>query len=339
MASVRVAVPAEPDAPDPTWSEDESGLLTPHGRWHPRAKLSSRWWLLYLSLAVCLVFAVSLAGILLGNRLDRALAPAPSPPPSCAVRPFGMRVSVVYNVFLNAARDWRPLYRLQLNDLDGCGLSQSAEIHVALSAPAISWFDASTERALDEAESIGRSILPRAHYHRSRGNLYEYPGIKLAYELAVADPSRSHVLLYFHSKGMVNGGDGRDKWNALLTNAVILPWRTVLQRFADDEGVNKAGYSAAANGWIWFNFWYVRASYARTLVKPILTQRRHYYEDWIGRVADPTDSYVPDYTIANITVERLGHWSGAADSLSLCNGNVKHELGFHMEPDTMARCD
>ena len=47
-------------------------------------------------------------------------------------------------------------------------------------------------------------------------------------------------------------------------------------------------YPAPA-GWIWFNFWWARASYLKKLVEPVRSTRRHYYEDWLGRLTpDPS---------------------------------------------------
>jgi hypothetical protein len=36
-------------------------------------------------------------------------------------------------------------------------------------------------------------------------------------------------------------------------------------------------------GSVWYNFYYVRGTYLSTVEQPIITERRHYYEDWVGR--------------------------------------------------------
>ena len=40
-------------------------------------------------------------------------------------------------------------------------------------------------------------------------------------------------------------------------------------------------------GWVWINFWWARASYIVRLVEPERSlHRRHYYEDYLGRLHD-----------------------------------------------------
>lgn len=243
----------------------------------------------------------------------------------------GMRFTVVYAIFLNPTHAWASLMTQQLLDLKTLGIAARADVHIAISAPAADGFDDACERLLDEGVAVAHSVLPSAHIVRSAGNRYEYPGIRLWYELARKDPpgvvdvddaAQHHVLLYFHSKGMVNGesaGQTRSDWNVRLTNSVIYPWQAVLAKFASTPELMKAGYAAAPLGWIWFNFAYARASYLRTLVRPILTTRRWYYEDWLGRV---------NKTSGNV-LEEGGVFGDATNSLSMCNW----KMGSSWSPD------
>jgi hypothetical protein len=50
------------------------------------------------------------------------------------------------------------------------------------------------------------------------------------------------------------------------------------------------GISCGGNGWIWYNFWWARSSHIACLEQPIITERRHYYEDWLGRFLSPKDT-------------------------------------------------
>jgi hypothetical protein len=44
---------------------------------------------------------------------------------------------------------------------------------------------------------------------------------------------------------------------------------------------------------VWYNFWYARGSYLNTVEQPIITERRHYYEDWLARSGLPPQEDAP----------------------------------------------
>lgn len=131
--------------------------------------------------------------------------------------------------------------------------------------------------ASDEMIQSIAALPSRVFIHRHSGNRYEYHGIRLLWDLAhlesdspyassssslpislpdqsrvsgsrfesksKSDPTR-HILLYFHTKGMVNGHTPkslRTFQNLLLTNHVIRPWREILALFDRDSSLNKAG--------------------------------------------------------------------------------------------------
>jgi hypothetical protein len=146
-----------------------------------------------------------------------------------------LRLSVVFNAFINPQRDWRQLIHLQLLDIIDTGLTASATVHVCLSIPALNYSDASAEELGNEGEDFIRAVLPSALIHRSMGNRFEYPGIRMVWDLAQMwlnslepgtqgeqeyDPTR-HLILYFHTKGMVNAETGvvRSDLNDILTTS------------------------------------------------------------------------------------------------------------------------
>jgi hypothetical protein len=238
----------------------------------------------------------------------------------------GLRLSIVYHVFINPKHLWRQLIIAQLTDLNTIGLSANSDVYVTCSAL--------EQSLLNEAIALIKSIIPSATIATLHGNLYKYPGIEKVWtlgNLTTHDPSK-HLILYFHSKGMTSGDPSqvRDHCNTILTKTVILPWREVVNRFNSDSRVMKAGYVASTSGWIWFNFWWVRASYLQTVVKPIITPRRHYYEDWLARInLHPGQSQPID--------ESGCKFVDASDCLSLCTDNVDKRLGFGQEPDWIFR--
>lgn len=132
----------------------------------------------------------------------------------------GLQVSIVYYAFLNPHHNWKGLVSAQLTDLISLNLSSIADIHVVLSAPADNYFDQNGENLVNEGEEFVKKVLSTAIVHRSVGNKYEYPGIRLIWDLAQASRSPSkHILLYFHSKGM--------------PDAVAFQWLSKQQKYAE----------------------------------------------------------------------------------------------------------
>lgn len=234
----------------------------------------------------------------------------------------------VYFAFLDVrGNDWdgsraKELVQTQLRELKEIGLAAAVkEFHVV--------FTCNDHSILLQAKKSVRDILPdpKFHIHIITGNPYEYPGILCAWNVAQRIPvskRNTSVVLYFHSKGMSNGRKDRIKTeeNKMLTNYVLHPWREIVARFQSEPGLNKAGYAAAKHGWIWYNFWWARASYLAICPEPILTDRRHYYEDWLGRINNGSFEHGTE----------PGGFTTSADCLSLCKSGPSGNLGVHLHP-------
>jgi hypothetical protein len=82
---------------------------------------------------------------------------------------------------------------------------------------------------------------------------------------------------------------------------------------------------------------WVRASYVRELVEPIVTSRRHYYEGWLGlhREPPPRGSWVQQPPPES--PEEVGYFHGAARAFSLC-GNPEGRLNVTYEPPALPDC-
>ncbi|CAL6337686.1 unnamed protein product [Bathycoccus prasinos] len=207
-----------------------------------------------------------------------------------------LEIVIVYNVYLPTRRDWRPLLRSQMQDIADIGLLERSELHVSISAEINETTDSKTsylDQKLQFQEAIqiiDKITSKRAKYELTLGNFYEYPGIARLWRLGRLK-DRQSLFLYFHSKGMVNHGNSliaNKKYKPLFLT-VIKPWQEVKRRFKENRKLNLAGYAASRSGFIWYNFFWVRGSYLKTLTRPIKTSRRHYYEDYISRVRGPGD--------------------------------------------------
>ena len=202
-----------------------------------------------------------------------------------------LEIVIVYNVYLPTRRDWRPLLRKQMQDIADIGLLERAELHVSISAEVNETTDskfnylAQTLQFQEAIQIIDEITHKTAKYDLTLGNFYEYPGIANLWKLGRVKGPQS-LFLYFHSKGMVNHGNSlaaNKKFKPLFLT-VIKPWQEVERRFKENRKLNLAGYAASKSGFIWYNFFWVRGSYIKTLTRPIKTARRHYYEDYISRV-------------------------------------------------------
>ena len=247
-------------------------------------------------------------------------------------------IHIVYFTYFDtkdsAIKDARAgkLIAAQMKDLVDFGLADAAKsIHIVVSTSKDNDFNNSTETRLDEVKDIVHSIIPKAEFHRSSGNRHEYPGIRRAWDIArkvPANEKKETYILYFHSKGMINGTGGqmyrgtkyeiRTPENNWLTKVVIEPWRDIIGRFKSDPSVNKVGYGGAKEGFCWFNFWWARASYLAGCPRPILTSDRYYYETWLGK-------------------RENGEEGSVGDTVSACVDGPKTPLGVLVESN-MSQC-
>jgi hypothetical protein len=133
------------------------------------------------------------------------------------------------------------------------------------------------------------NIYPNVVIECNYENEFEYPGILKVWQLGQIYSSRNDIILYFHSKGTTHFKNYEsckdDEYNIIFKD--INKIKEIFNLF---PSIDKVGFFSGGIGWIWFNFWFVRGSYVNLVEKPIKTQRRHYYEDWLGRKLDKNDT-------------------------------------------------
>ena len=197
-------------------------------------------------------------------------------------------INIVYfaNLFVNPQHGTL-LIQEQMKDLIATGLLDVASLHIVLSVP--EEFNRTIKAEIYKVFRPTHKIL----FHVNNENCYEYPGIQLVHSLAFSNGSPHHYLLYFHSKGISRFRGRRETHELALHKTVIAPWRHVLEIFDSHPHIDKIGSTSSDKGWIWWNYWWARASYLIQVEIPIKTERRHYYEDWLSRVwVDPQkDTY------------------------------------------------
>lgn len=133
-------------------------------------------------------------------------------------------------------------------------------------------------------------ICPGCEIETYYENEFEYRGIMKVWELGRYYNKSNDIILYFHSKGIsyTNNYEAfrNDEYNIILKDI-----DRIKEIFTLFPKIDKIGFMSGGCGWIWYNFWYARGSYINQVERPIKTQRRHYYEDWLGRCVKPGDQY------------------------------------------------
>lgn len=113
-------------------------------------------------------------------------------------------------------------------------------------------------------------------------NEFEYRGILKVWQLGQKHGAKNDIILYFHSKGVTRHSSYQD--TAKEPHHLILKnINKIKEIFTIFPKIDKIGFCNSKLGWVWYNFWYARGSYIKNVETPIKTDRRHYYEDWLGR--------------------------------------------------------
>lgn len=237
-------------------------------------------------------------------------------------------IDIVYfaNLFVNRPHG-HILIKEQLTDLVHTGLLDiGATLHIVLSTPNdynYKGFHTTLSKLFHKKHKV--------QFHIQHENCHEYPGIKLSHNLALQDPSRFHYILYFHSKSMTRFRGKRESIEKSLHSTVIVPWKEVLDIFKTRPTIDKIGSTYSSFGWVWWNYWWVRASYLVSVESPLKTLRRHYYEDWLARclydpnIQNPSETEKnlnnPIYNISNKNCWSLsdpkGSACGASDAVAI----------------------
>lgn len=256
------------------------------------------------------------------------------------------KLIITINLFAYRQREnWEDFLANQLKDVRDTGVfNRAQQIFVAVSMDRSEWQSSALAKVGSSAVSIVRKYIPNPRVQLVGENRFEYPAISWMYNRARQMDefeAESTIFLYFHSKGMFNGMDRhlpRDVIFLRMMNAVIKPWEVVLDGFAEfGPRVNKAGYLSSKEGWMWKNFFWVRASYVQRLEFPQMNRQRFYFEEWISLLAlENFNKEWPrvDELSFGTALSYDHHYSGNADSWSLCNMSLP--LGSYGDTDARA---
>jgi hypothetical protein len=219
--------------------------------------------------------------------------------------------AIVYGVYINPDANWRRLIWAQLKGLRKSGVLSVADLHVIVTNPA---------GANDVSAYFDNLPLSIKYIEHNAENKFEYPAISHVWNLASNRAEEYKYIGYLHTKGMSYAQGRRDKLEKVLTHFTFAPWSKTFRVFETYPRINKiglfpAGVSGKPAGFIWFNFWWARSDYIRTLPKPAEDPNRYYYERWLGlgpqsRDAPDCHSILTNDTSIFSGLEAGNHFSG-----------------------------
>lgn len=254
-------------------------------------------------------------------------------------------IDIVYFVYVYQQRvHWLDLVRQQLDEFNCNGLSQRArKIYISISIDRASETSKEAAALVNMTLNAARDIQPKAVFDVTLENRFEYPGIRKVWDIAQHAESEAEahktIILYMHSKGMfniylANFHAARVPLEIKLFHSTFDRWHEVLEMYHKYPQLSKVGCFPSVDGNIWFNMFYVRASYVRRLVPPTIAKDRYYYEHWLKFIDN--DRFWPrvdHIEFAEHDVRRPSTTnSGCADCWSTCQGVGNETLGVTWLP-------
>ncbi|WP_367866892.1 hypothetical protein [Pedobacter sp. WC2423] len=191
-------------------------------------------------------------------------------------------IKIIYYAYIDRNSNWQEIISGQLKQLRCYGILDEADLYVHIT---------DVKGIFNDVVGIIKNICKHAYILKSNQNHFEYYGIKLAYDLSGQYPEST--IIYLHTKGMSYHGQSRATADIALLTGTFDNWRKNLEVFKDNS-INKIGLfpaledmeskwlAGSRGGWIWYNFWYARASYILTCEVPEIKTHRWYFEDWLG---------------------------------------------------------
>ena len=257
------------------------------------------------------------------------------------------KVILVYFGYIYPQREhWLDIIKQQLDEFNCNGLAKRlSKIYISLATEAASESNKETALLVNTTIDAIRNIHPDAIFDITLENRFEYPGIRriwdYAQNIASDDEARNTIILYTHSKGMINTylsnfHAARVPLEIKLFHATFDRWDEALRMFARHGDLSKAGcLPSHLGGNIWFNMFYVRASYVQRLVNPTIAKDRFYYEHWLKFLDN--ERYWP--RVAHIEFAEHNVYrpsttnAGCADCWSPCQGAGNETLGVTWPPE------
>jgi hypothetical protein len=194
-----------------------------------------------------------------------------------------VKINIVYFINIYCQEKYIYILKSQLLQLIQTGIIINNKIYIQVSGP-----KEKHENIIEELDLILNGHNYEIECHEE--NNHEFFGINKIWELSQNNDidNEDSIILYFHSKGISRisnptEDDCRLPNEKAIFNIVINDYKRVIRIFEIFKSINKVSCGSDKLGWCWYNYFYVRASYARFCEKPIITSYRYYYEEWVSK--------------------------------------------------------
>lgn len=197
------------------------------------------------------------------------------------------RIGIVYFAYINYNKNWKKIIYSQLSDIKRSGVLKDASLYIEVS---------DTKDSSEVKDFFNNLDIPCQNVSFHNENAFEFFGIHKVWELA---ENKAHdYLIYLHTKGMsyknkfsLGVKSGRNPREIVLTYLTFKDYKNTLNVFDKNSNIMKIGAfpkkdydpNDKRGCFIWFNFFWVRASYVTELKEPLKTKDRFYYEDWLTK--------------------------------------------------------
>jgi len=129
---------------------------------------------------------------------------------------------------------------------------------------------------------------------------YEYPTLLTLWERCMSSDEEFYVY-YVHTKGVSYGPNAKsDVWRRVMATAILSKgWRDCVKTL--DSGQDTCGIMMR-NSHYSGNFWWSKASYIRTLKRPLRSKNRFVHERWLNTHDSNLKGDWP------VSAGSMGHW-------------------------------
>ena len=142
-------------------------------------------------------------------------------------------IYIVYFIYINPSRNWKLILTEQMKDLNESNILKNNKLFVVISCD--------NESLVIEAKYLINLILNKfihnIDFTIEEKNLFEYPGIKKVYDLALNNNDK--LFIYFHSKGITRNkkysSNKNDNYNIILKDFNKI--KDTAKKIAEDAGI------------------------------------------------------------------------------------------------------
>lgn len=159
----------------------------------------------------------------------------------------------------------------QVESFSSSGLSSLANLHLEICG-----------EGGEKLKSTLLYLFPEADISLHEEETPEYHGTSRLWHLG--QEHKNALILYCLSSDHTRVLNGkRNSLDKDIFAELVGNWSSCVDILSLFSSLNKLGWRAGRQGWIWHNVFWVKSSYLRECEKPVLTKNKYYYEYWLAR--------------------------------------------------------